>query len=107
MYDAIVVGARCGGAPTAILLARKGYRVLLIDKAMFPSDTISTHIIWPHGAQIMDRWGLLDRLAATGCPPIALNNAIRQRYALRPAARTKKRWRRCRRQRLRGRSNEQ
>ena len=51
----------------------KGYRVLLVDRASFSSDTISTHIIWPHGAEIMDRWGLLDRLAATGCPPIALN----------------------------------
>lgn len=73
MYDAIVVGARCAGSPTAMLLARKGYRVLLVDKASFPSDTVSTHVIWPHGAEIMDRWRLLDRLAATNCPPIALN----------------------------------
>jgi 2-polyprenyl-6-methoxyphenol hydroxylase-like FAD-dependent oxidoreductase len=73
MYDAIIVGARCAGAPTAMLLARKGYRVLLVDRATFPSDTLSTHIVWPHGAEIMDRWGLFDRLAATGCPPIALN----------------------------------
>ena len=73
MYDAIVVGARCAGSPTAMLLARKGYRVLLVDKASFPSDTISTHVIWPHAAEVMDGWGLLDRLAATGCPPIALN----------------------------------
>jgi 2-polyprenyl-6-methoxyphenol hydroxylase-like FAD-dependent oxidoreductase len=72
MYDAIIIGARCAGAPTAMLLARKGYRILLVDKATFPSDTISTHIIWPHGAEVMDRWGLLDRLAATGCPPVAL-----------------------------------
>ena len=55
MYDAIIVGARCAGAPTAMLLARKGYRILLVDKATFPSDTISTHIIWPHGAEILDR----------------------------------------------------
>jgi 2-polyprenyl-6-methoxyphenol hydroxylase-like FAD-dependent oxidoreductase len=73
MYDAIIVGARCAGAPTAMLLARKGYRVLMVDKAMFPSDTISTHILWPHGAEILDRWGLLERLAATGCPPVALH----------------------------------
>jgi 2-polyprenyl-6-methoxyphenol hydroxylase-like FAD-dependent oxidoreductase len=73
MYDAIIVGARCAGSPTAMLLARKGYRVLLVDKASFPSDTISTHIIWPHAAEVMDSWGLLDRLAATGCPPIALD----------------------------------
>jgi 2-polyprenyl-6-methoxyphenol hydroxylase-like FAD-dependent oxidoreductase len=72
MHDAIIVGARCAGAPTAMLLARKGYRTLLVDKATFPSDTISTHILWPHGAAVMDRWGLLDRLAATGCPAVAL-----------------------------------
>jgi 2-polyprenyl-6-methoxyphenol hydroxylase-like FAD-dependent oxidoreductase len=72
VYDAIVVGARCAGAPTAMLLARKGYRVLLVDKATFPSDTISTHILWPHGVEILDRWGLRERLAATGCPPTAL-----------------------------------
>ena len=42
-YDAIVFGARCGGSPTAMLLARNGYRVLLVDKATFPSDTMSTH----------------------------------------------------------------
>ena len=73
MYDAIIVGARCAGSPTAMLLARKGYRTLLVDKARFPSDTMSTLVIWPHGAEILDRWGLLDRLAATGCPPIARN----------------------------------
>jgi 2-polyprenyl-6-methoxyphenol hydroxylase-like FAD-dependent oxidoreductase len=72
MYDAIIVGARCAGSPTAMLLARKGYRILLVDKATFPSDTISTHILWPHGAALMDRWGLLDQLAATRCPPVAL-----------------------------------
>jgi len=72
MYDAIIVGARCAGAPTAMLLARKGYRSLLVDRATFPSDTISTHIIWPHGAEVLDRWELFDRLAATGCPPVAL-----------------------------------
>ena len=72
MYDAIIVGARCAGSPTAMLLAREGYRILLVDKATFPSDTISTHILWPHGAALMDRWGLLDALAATGCPPVAL-----------------------------------
>ena len=70
MYDAIVVGARCAGSPTAMLLARRGFKVLLVDKTTFPSDTISTHILWPHGAEILGRWGLLPRLAATGVPPI-------------------------------------
>jgi 2-polyprenyl-6-methoxyphenol hydroxylase-like FAD-dependent oxidoreductase len=73
MFDVIVVGARCAGAPTAMLLARHGHRVLLVDKSTFPSDTISTHVVWPHGAERLERWGLLDRVAATGCPPVALN----------------------------------
>jgi 2-polyprenyl-6-methoxyphenol hydroxylase-like FAD-dependent oxidoreductase len=70
MYDAIIIGARCAGSPTAMLLARRGFKVLLVDKATFPSDTTSTHILWPHGAEILGRWGLLQRLAASGAPPI-------------------------------------
>jgi 2-polyprenyl-6-methoxyphenol hydroxylase-like FAD-dependent oxidoreductase len=70
MYDAIVIGARCAGSPAAMLLARGGFKVLLVDRATFPSDTISTHILWPHGAEILGRWGLLEQLAATGAPPI-------------------------------------
>jgi flavin-dependent dehydrogenase len=69
-YDAIVVGARCAGSPTAMLLARKGYKVLVVDRAAFPSDTVSTHILHPPGVSALQRWGLLDRLVATGCPPI-------------------------------------
>jgi flavin-dependent dehydrogenase len=69
-YDVIVVGARCAGSPTAMLLARMGYRVLVVDKATFPSDTVSTHLIHPPGVAALDRWGLLERLMATGCPPI-------------------------------------
>lgn len=69
-FDAIVVGARCAGSPTAMLLARKGYRVLLLDRATFPSDTVSTHLVHPLGAGMLSKWGLLDSLTATGCPPI-------------------------------------
>lgn len=69
-FDAIVVGARCAGSPAAMLLARKGYRVLAVDRAAFPSDTLSTHILHPLGVAALSRWGLLDRLAATGCPAI-------------------------------------
>jgi 2-polyprenyl-6-methoxyphenol hydroxylase-like FAD-dependent oxidoreductase len=69
-YDVIVVGARCAGSPVAMLLAHKGYRVLVVDRATFPSDTVSTHLIHPPGVASLKRWGLLDRLTATGCPPI-------------------------------------
>jgi flavin-dependent dehydrogenase len=68
--DVIVVGARCAGSATAMLLARKGYNVLAVDRAHFPSDTVSTHLIHPPGVAALERWGLLDQLAATGSPPI-------------------------------------
>jgi flavin-dependent dehydrogenase len=69
-YDAIVVGARCAGAPTAMLLARAGGRVLLVDRVRFPSDTISGHAIRQVGVAYLKKWRLLDPVIATGCPPI-------------------------------------
>jgi len=69
-YDAIIVGARCAGSPTAMLLARKGYRVLVVDRATFPSDTVSTHLLQPMAVAALARWGLRDRVSATGCPPV-------------------------------------
>ena len=53
--DFIVVGMRCAGSPTAMLLARKGYRVLAVDRARFPSDTVSTDILQPYLDQIAVR----------------------------------------------------
>jgi flavin-dependent dehydrogenase len=66
MYDAIVVGARCAGSSTARLLAQRGQRVLMVDRAEFPSDTVSTHCITTGGVVMLKRWGLLDRVLATG-----------------------------------------
>ncbi len=71
MYDAIVVGARCAGSPTAMLLGRLGYRVLLVDKATFPSDTLSTHFIRTPGVARLKRWGVLDKIITSHCPPVA------------------------------------
>ncbi|MDF3284427.1 MULTISPECIES: NAD(P)/FAD-dependent oxidoreductase [unclassified Gordonia (in: high G+C Gram-positive bacteria)] len=70
MYDVIVVGARAAGAPLAMLLARRGFRVLAVDRARFPSDTISTHYIHQAGLARLRDWDLLDTLVATGCPPV-------------------------------------
>ncbi len=69
VHDVIVVGARCGGAPTGMLLARAGHRVLLVDRAAFPSDTLSSAFLWQRGGAKLAEWGLWDRLLATGCPP--------------------------------------
>lgn len=70
MYDAVVVGARCAGSPTAMLLARKGYSVLLLDKSSFPSDIMSTHYIHPPGVARLQKWGLLDRVIEANTPII-------------------------------------
>ncbi|MEU5163242.1 NAD(P)/FAD-dependent oxidoreductase [Streptomyces sp. NPDC020875] len=70
MYDIIVIGARCAGSPAAMLFARRGYRTLLLEKARFPKDTLSSHYIHQPGVALLGRWGLLDRLRAAGCPPI-------------------------------------
>jgi flavin-dependent dehydrogenase len=70
VHDAIVVGARCAGSPTAMLLARRGYRVLLVERTTFPSDTMRNHFIQQPGVARLKRWGLLGRVEASGCPPI-------------------------------------
>src|SRR5260370_180978 len=67
-YDGIVVGTRVAGAATAMLLARAGLRVLAVDRAGFPSDTLSTHQVQLPGVSALGRWGLLGRLSAAGTP---------------------------------------
>ena len=69
-YDVIVVGARCAGSPTGMLLARNGYKVLVVDKATFPSDTISTHLIHPPGMAALRKWELREKVVGTGCQAI-------------------------------------
>jgi len=64
--DVIIVGARVAGSAAAIMLARSGLRVLLLDKATFPSDTISTHIVLSGGAQVLNRIGAMEPLERAG-----------------------------------------
>ena len=71
MYDAIVIGARCAGAPLAMLLARRGGRILLLDRATFPSEIRHGHYIHRHGPRRLAAWGVLDRIVSPDCPPIA------------------------------------
>ena len=88
-YDAIIVGARCAGASTALLLARAGLQVLAIDRKPYGSDTLSTHALMRPAVLQLSRWGLLETLLKAGTPlieattfhygdeeiTIALNNA--------------------------------
>ena len=72
MYDVIVVGTRCGGSVDGAAARSEGYRVLMVDRATSSSDMrLSTHLVWPSGLASLARWGLLDALTATGCPPLA------------------------------------
>jgi 2-polyprenyl-6-methoxyphenol hydroxylase-like FAD-dependent oxidoreductase len=68
MYDAVIVGARCAGSALALILAREGLNVLAIDRATFPSDTMSGHFIQPAGVSCLRRLGLLEDLVALGAP---------------------------------------
>jgi flavin-dependent dehydrogenase len=63
-YDVIVVGGSVSGAPSAIWLARKGYKVMVVDKDNFPRDTNSTHFIWPRGMSYLNRLGVADKIRA-------------------------------------------
>lgn len=70
MYDAIVIGARCAGAATAMLLARKGHRVLLVDRNLVRCDVHRGHFIHKQGPRLLAEWGRPERVVATNCPPI-------------------------------------
>ncbi|HUG07635.1 MAG TPA: NAD(P)/FAD-dependent oxidoreductase [Acidimicrobiia bacterium] len=69
-YDVVVVGGRVAGAATAMLMARRGHRVLVVERAAMPSDTVSTHAILRTGVLQLTRWGLIDRIASAGTPPV-------------------------------------
>ncbi|MEO0444081.1 MAG: NAD(P)/FAD-dependent oxidoreductase [Pseudomonadota bacterium] len=70
MYDLIIIGARVSGSSTALLSAKAGLKVLLIDRHKFPSDTLSTNYIHQPGCLRLKRWGVLDKIIASGTPAI-------------------------------------
>jgi 2-polyprenyl-6-methoxyphenol hydroxylase-like FAD-dependent oxidoreductase len=69
-FDVVIVGARCAGSTLATLLARRGLNVCVLDRARFPSEILSTHVIWPSGVAILDRVGVRERVAAAGPIPL-------------------------------------
>ena len=66
MYDVIVVGGRCAGAATGMLLARRGCHVLIVDRTSFPADTLCTNQLGAEATARLRRWGVLDRLVPPG-----------------------------------------
>jgi flavin-dependent dehydrogenase len=70
IYDVVVVGGRVAGASTAMLLARAGLSVALLDRSAYGTDTLSTHALMRPGVLQLSRWGLLDQLVAAGTPPV-------------------------------------
>jgi len=69
-YDVIIAGARCAGAATALLLARQGARVLVLDKSRYGTDTLSTHALIRGAVLQLHRWGLLPAVVGAGTPPV-------------------------------------
>ena len=69
-FDAVIVGARCAGSPLATMLARRGLKVCVLDRARFPSETPSTHMIQPCGVGVLDELGVLDTLMSAGAAPL-------------------------------------
>ncbi|HSH58237.1 MAG TPA: NAD(P)/FAD-dependent oxidoreductase [Acidimicrobiales bacterium] len=90
-FDVVVVGGRCAGSPLAAHLARSGLEVCVVDRAEFPSDTISTHLFQVEGVAVLERLGVVERLRATGAPWIETVSmrvedvSVRQRLPRRPA----------------------
>ncbi|MCW2646797.1 MAG: dependent oxidoreductase [Pseudonocardiales bacterium] len=62
--DVVIVGARCAGTAAAVPLARAGHKVIVIDKAKFPADTMSTHVLVPNGVQELQFMGALQKILA-------------------------------------------
>ena len=69
-YDILIAGGRCAGSAAAITLGRAGYRVLLVERSKMPSDTLSTHVLWPDGIAALRRLGVLEQALETGAPPV-------------------------------------
>jgi flavin-dependent dehydrogenase len=75
-FDVVVVGARCAGAVTAMLLARAGLRVLVVDRQQCGAETISGLMIKPDGVARLLSWGILGDVLATNCPPITAAEVV-------------------------------
>jgi flavin-dependent dehydrogenase len=73
--DAVVVGSRIAGTATAIALARRGKAVITLDRVKFPSDTLSTHVLFASGVAELERLGALERVQAVGAPAYRMIHA--------------------------------
>lgn len=73
-FDVVVVGARCAGSPLAALLARRGLRVAVVERAAFPRDTLSTHFFQAQALAFLERLGVTEKLRATGAPCVGTVN---------------------------------
>ena len=74
--DAVIVGARCAGSTLAITLAQRGWDVMVVDRDSFPSETVSTHFLYPNTLARFEQLGVLDRLFARHEVPFVANRMI-------------------------------
>jgi 2-polyprenyl-6-methoxyphenol hydroxylase-like FAD-dependent oxidoreductase len=69
-HDAVIVGARCAGSTLALALAQRGWDVVVVDRDTFPSETVSTHLVYPNTLARFERLGVLDTLRAAHDVPL-------------------------------------
>src|SRR3954452_909308 len=74
--DAIIVGGRCAGSTRAIALAERDWDVLLVDKDTFPSETISTHGVYPNTLARLEQLGVMDTLRAAHDVPLLASRLV-------------------------------
>ena len=81
-YDAVIVGARCAGAATALLLSARGARVLVVDHDQPGTDTMSTHALMRGAVMQLRKWGVLDAIVRAGTPPVRRTSFIYDGHAV-------------------------
>jgi 2-polyprenyl-6-methoxyphenol hydroxylase-like FAD-dependent oxidoreductase len=74
--DVLIVGARCAGASAAMLLARAGLKVLVLERQDAGTDTLSTHALMRTAVQLLARWGLAESLLAAGTPQVSSTSFV-------------------------------
>jgi 2-polyprenyl-6-methoxyphenol hydroxylase-like FAD-dependent oxidoreductase len=88
-YDVIIVGGRVAGAVLATRLGELGHSILVLEKADFPSDTLSTSFFRAPAMRVFEKIGMLDEVKAAAPPMTTLWNNIEGKFSVTRSKRRK------------------